>query len=148
MTEKELLDRLAKIESLMAGTSFDGERDAAAVARERLRERLRALQGEDPPVEMRFAVHDPWSRKLLLALLRRYGVSPYRRRGQHRQSVMARVSERWVNETLWPHFTQASAALRQHLEEVAVGVIRAAVGDPRDEQELAAGEVQQLPGGS
>lgn len=146
MTERELLERLAKIEALMAGSGFAGERNAAAEARERLRERLRALQAEDPPVELRFAVHDPWGRRLLLALLRRYGIDPYRRRGQHRQSVMARVSRRFVDETFWPHYQQASAALHQHLSEVAESVIRTAVGDPRDEPELAAGERPELPG--
>jgi len=129
MTEHELLDKLAKIEALHAGTTSTGERAAAAEARQRLRDRLDELRAHDSPIEMRFAVHDPWSRRLLVAMLRRYGIEPYRRSGQHRQSVMAKVPRRFVDETLMPHFEASNAALHGHLSEVAERIISTAVGD-------------------
>lgn len=144
MTERDLLDKLEKIEALFAGTSHAGERTAASEARERISARLRTMQTDDPPIEMRFAVHDPWGRRLLLAMLRRYGIKPYRHRGQKRQSVMARVSKRFVDETLWPQFQAAHSAMAAHLAEVADRVIRSAVGDPTDEPELAGGDRQAL----
>ena len=139
MTEQELLEKIRAIEALFAGTTHDGERTAAAEARERLLKRLRTMQAEDPHVEMRFAVHDPWARQLLRAMLRRYGIQPYRHYGQHRQSVMAKLPRRFMDETLWPQFQQAHALLARHLAEVAERVIRQAVGDPGEEREESAG---------
>ena len=147
MTEQELLEKIRKIEALFAGTTHAGERSAAAEARERLLRRLRDLQASDPPVEMRFAVHDPWARQLLRALLRRYGIQPYRHYGQHRQSVMAKLPRRFMDETLWPQFQQAHAALASHLAEVAERVIRTAVGDPGAETSDDREEPGQLPSG-
>ena len=129
MTESELLEKLAKIEALHAGTTSAGERAAAAEARARLRERLASMQESDPPIEMRFSVHDPWSRRLLIAMLRRYGIHPYRQSGQKRQTVMAKVPQRFVDETLMPHYHASNAALYGHLSEVADRIIAAAVGD-------------------
>jgi hypothetical protein len=148
MTEQELLEKLRAIEALFAGTTHAGERHAAAEARERLLRRLRDVQAADPLVEMRFVVHDPWARRLLRAMLRRYGIEPYRRHGQHRQSVMAKVPRRFMNETLWPQFQQAHDALATHLAEVAERVIRSAVGDPGEERMVAGDELRQLPGDS
>jgi len=129
MTEAELLEKLAKIEALHAGTTSEGERAAAAEARTRLRERLASMQQSDPPIEMRFSVHDPWSRRLLIAMLRRYGIRPYRHSGQKRQTVMAMVPQRFVDETLMPHYRASNEALYGHLSEVADRIIATAVGD-------------------
>jgi hypothetical protein len=40
---------------------------------------------------------------------------------------MARVSKRFVDETLWPEYQQLSAVLRQHLDAVTERVIAAAI---------------------
>jgi hypothetical protein len=50
------------------------------------------LAGEEPPIEFRFILTDQWSRHLFVALMRRYGIHPYRYRGQRRTTVMARLS--------------------------------------------------------
>ncbi|MFM7641239.1 MAG: hypothetical protein ACKO45_06775 [Cyanobium sp.] len=71
--------------------SREGERLAAERARERIQARLKQLEAEQPPVEFRFTMADQWSRHLFVALLRRYGVQPYRYRGRRRTTVMARI---------------------------------------------------------
>jgi hypothetical protein len=55
-------------------TTTEGERVAAEHARSRILERLRRWEKEDPPVEYRFRMGDLWSRKVFLALLRRYEI--------------------------------------------------------------------------
>lgn len=123
MNEQQLIETLVRLEALWAGTPLAGEQVAAAEAQERILRRLRELQREDPPVEFKFSLLDVWSRKLFLALLRRYGLSPYRYSGQRHTTVMARVSKRFVDETLWPEFQELDAMLRKYLEEVTNKVI-------------------------
>lgn len=125
--EQRLLEKLRAIEALFAGASTAGERVAAAEARARIQQRLKLLEQADPPVDYKFSVADDWSVKLFLALLRRYGIQPYRRRGQRRTTLMARVSRRFVDETLWPEFQQLSLVLRRHLDEVTQRIITAAI---------------------
>ncbi len=123
MEESRLLEKLAKIEALFAGTNSDGERVAAAEARRRILERLADLQDVEPVVEYKFSLVDLWSRRVFLALCRRYELSPYRRRGQRRTTVMLNVPTRFVDETLWPEYLQLSQTLRTYLEEVTERVV-------------------------
>ena len=125
--ERQLLETLAKVEALFADTGFAGERHAAANAIERIRERLRRLQTEDKPIEMQFSMPDVWSRKLFMALLRRYDIPPYRYSGQRRTTVMARLPKRFVDETLWPEFSQLNKALWHHLDAVTDRLIKAGI---------------------
>ncbi len=119
--EAQLVTQLARIEAVHSGPSGGGSGDP----RERIRARLR--ESTEPLVEMRFAIHDPWERRLFLALVRRYGLAPYRERGQRRTSIMLKVPRRFVDETLWPEFQELSAALRGYLEIVTTRVIAKAI---------------------
>lgn len=123
LNEARLIEKLRAIEALHARTGFDGERAAAANARERILERLRELAEADPPVEYRFSMTDMWSRRVFLALLRRYGIEPYRYRGQRHTTVMAKVSKGFVDETLWPEFDALSSTLRSYLDDVTDRVV-------------------------
>jgi len=142
----DLADKLRKLEALFARPGTDGERAAAASALERLRARLRRLEQSQPPKEYRFSLPDTWSRALFVALARRYGLRPYRLRGQRRTTVMLRTSASFVDETFWPEFQELQAELRRHLEEVTLRIIRQAVhADTDDVDEQADGEPR--PGG-
>lgn len=121
--EQKLIEKLRRIEALFAGTTFKGERDAAANAMDRIRNRLRDVEQSDPPIEYRFGMLDTWSRKLLVALLRRYGIKSYRYYGQRRTTVMAKVSSSFVDQTLWPEFLQLNTTLCAYLAEVTNRVI-------------------------
>ncbi len=132
MDEQKLIARLRAIEALAAGASIDGERDAAARAAERVRERLAELRASDPVIEHRFAIPDPWSQKLFVALARRYGLEPYRRPRQKLQTVMLDVPRTFVDDILWPRFTEANALLRRHLADVSDRVIAEALGERSD----------------
>lgn len=121
--EAALVDKLRKIEALFAGATSDGERVAAGEARARILKRLQASEREDPPLEYRFKLADPWSRRVFVALLRRYGIHPYRYPRQRRTTVMAKVSRGFVDATLWPEFEQLSMTLREHLEQLTDRVV-------------------------
>jgi hypothetical protein len=123
MDEARLLEKLAKIEALFAGATTAGERVAAGEARRRILERLSQLGALDPPIEYKFSLADTWSRRVFLALCRRYELVPFRRRGQRHTTVMLKVPQRFVDETLWPEFVQLSDTLRSYLEEVTDRVV-------------------------
>lgn len=123
MNEKKLTEKLKRIEALFAGATTDGERDAAFNALQKIRDRLNEIKREDPPVEYKFSMADIWSRKLFLALLRRYDIKPYRYYRQRYTTVMARIPKSFVDETLWPEFEELNKTLRQYLEEVTNKII-------------------------
>jgi hypothetical protein len=143
MDEARLLEKLRAIEALFVGAATDGERAAAGEARKRIQLRLKSLEEADPPVEYKFSVGDGWSAKLFMALCRRYGIKPYRYRGQRRTTIVAKISRRFVDETLWPEFQQLSAVLRKHLDEMTERIIAAAIHeDTSDASEtVPAGEL-------
>jgi len=142
MTEDELIALLGKIQALHARPGTDGERRAALAARDRIQKRLDDLRETtaraEPEIEHRFSVHDPWSRKLLLALLRRHGLRPYRYPRQRRTTIMVRATRRFVEEELWPEFEALLERLHAYLAEATDRIIAAAVHpDGSDPAEFA-----------
>ena len=73
---------------------------------------------------MQFSLRDQWSRRLFLALCRRYGLKPYRLYRQRLTTVMLRVPQAFVDQVLWPEFQELNGALVQYLNDVTDRVIR------------------------
>jgi hypothetical protein len=145
--EQQLIDKLRKIEALFARPGTEGERAAAGNAAERIRRRLDDLNRQERPREHRFSIADPWARMLFLALARRYGLEPYRRRGQRRTTVMLRVGHAFIDDILWPEFRELEATLRGYLNDVTQRVIAEAIhGDVGDAEEE--GPLGQITSGS
>ncbi len=134
--EAQLVEKLQRIEALYARAGTDGERVAAARARERIQARLEQLAADEPPIEYRFTLADQWSRHLFVALLRRYGVSPYRYRRQRRTTVMARLSRSFVDDTLWPEFLELQSTLSAYFDALTDRVIEQAL-------DVKAGEAEE-----
>jgi len=136
--ENQLIERLHSIERLFEGATTPGERVAAANAMDRVRQRLTAMRDTNPDTEYKFTLGDGWSRRLFVALLRRYGLKPYRYSGQRRTTVMVRVPRRFVDETLWPEFEKLSSTLRDFLDDITERVIRESVfADDSEAEEVA-----------
>jgi len=144
MNEPELLQRLHKIERLFAGAASQGEREAAAGARDRIRERLAELVGQEKAVEYKFTLPDRWSRRLLVAMLRRYELTPYRYKGQKRTTVMTRVQPSFVKETLWPEFRELNEVLTGFVSDLTDQIIQENVWS--DASEVTEREPRQLKG--
>src|SRR5438045_2814902 len=125
--EQRLIDKLRKIETLFARTTYKGEREAAEIARERIRQRLAELEQRESPVEYKCTLPDGWSVSLFIALARRYGLKPYRRPAQRRTTVMVKVTRSFVDEVLWPQFQQLNDTLAEHLNAVTHRIIQEAI---------------------
>jgi hypothetical protein len=137
-TESQLREKLRKIEALFAGAGTAGERLAAEAALGRVRERLAELGRQDPSIEMQFSMPDQWSRHLFLALCRRYGLKPYRHYRQRRNTVMVRAPKRFLDQVLWPEFSELDQALQAYLHQVTLRVIREEVyADASEAQEVS-----------
>ncbi|MCP5522485.1 MAG: hypothetical protein H7A46_13150 [Verrucomicrobiales bacterium] len=134
--EQRLIEKLLRIEALHAGAATHGEREAAAQARERIRARLARERDNDPPEEFSFSLPDPWSRRLFIALLRRYDLRPYRYPRQRRTTVMARVPRQFLDHTLWPEFEELDRTLGSYLKEVTERVIREGIAPDTSEVEV------------
>ena len=143
--EQQLIEKLRRIERLHAGATTPGEQEASANAIERIRQRLEALRQSDPPVEYRFTMGDMWSRKLFVALLRRYGVEPYRYYRQRYTTVMANVPQKFVDEILWPEFEELNETLQTYLSEVTERVVSEGVFADSSEASVVHEKPKALP---
>jgi len=141
--EGTLLEKLRKIEALHAGTSVDGEREAARRAAERIRARLAELRGREEDVELHYSLPDPWKRRLFLALCRRYGLKPFREPGRRHSTVQLRAPKEFQDRTLWPEYLALGEELSAHLDELTTRVIREAIDE--DVSEPVAATPKALP---
>lgn len=106
VTDRDLLEKLMKIEALHAGAKTDGERDSAFKAKQRILKKIQDAVVVDPPIEYKFTLHNGWSVRVFVALLERYGIKPYRRPKQRRTTVLAKVSVSFVDNVLWPEYLE------------------------------------------
>jgi len=125
MDIEQLIGRLLKIEALHAGATTPGETVASEEALRRILARLEALA--DEPEEFQFRLGSRWSQKLFVALARRYGLKPFRRRRQHSTTIMLKVKRRFLDDTFMPHFNAIQSELVKHFDEIAEKIIEAAV---------------------
>lgn len=134
---RRLLEKLRLIEALHAGATTAGERAAADNARQRIRDRIKQHEEADPPVEYKFTLNNTWSRRLFVALLRRYDIRPYRYPRQRYTTVMARISKGFVDKTLWPEFMEIDKELTAHLDDIAEKIISQSIfEDSSDAEEV------------
>ncbi len=136
MDEKQLIEKLHLVEALFERAGTEGEREAAANALGRLRGRLEEARQSDPSIEYRFSLPDMWSRRLFVALLRRYGIRPYRYYRQRHTTVMANVPRQFVDQTLWPEYTELNSVLRTYLDETTERVIGQGIHADSSEAEV------------
>ncbi|MEN3943591.1 hypothetical protein WJU23_19995 [Prosthecobacter sp. SYSU 5D2] len=138
--DKDLLEKLRKIERLYAGATTAGEKEAAADAMARITRRLQETVRTEAAIEYKFTLTDAWSKKLFIALLRRYSLRPYRYARQRRTTVMVRVPRSFVDQTLWPEFLELSAVLKNYLDEMTEQVIRQGIHEDAAEEDVVSGE--------
>ncbi len=136
--ETQLREKLRKIEALFAGSATPGERQAAGAAAERIRQHLHTAERAEPEIEMRYSIPDPWSRRMFVALCRRYGLKPFRHTRMKHQTVVVRGPRTFLERTLWPQFTQIADALTVYLDEITDKVIREEVHGMAGEAEEVA----------
>ena len=126
MDERELIEKLKRIQSLYMGATTAGEEVAALKAYERVQARLQQ-ERYNKPVEYKFTMSDRFQRRMFTALARKHGLEPYRRKRQRHTTVMLRVSKEFVDGVLWPEFEALSDSLHTYLDQVTDRVISEAV---------------------
>lgn len=140
--EKVLIEKLKRIEALFAGATTAGERDAAESALQRIQERLKKIEKSDPPIEYKFSMGNLWSRKLFVALLRRYNIKPFRYYRQRHTTVMANISPGFVDTVLWPEFEELDKTLCAYLDRITDRMISEGIHADHSEADV----VQQIEG--
>jgi hypothetical protein len=123
-TERDLREKLRKITALFEGATTVGERDAAAAAVLRIKQALAAAERTEHPVETKFSLPDHWHRRLFSALCRRYGLEPYRYKGQRHTTVVVQAPRSFIDRTLWPEYLEIQTALDAYLHEATERIIR------------------------
>jgi hypothetical protein len=135
--EDQLLDRLRAIEPTFAGCNG---LEAADVPRTRLLAIVAELATKEPPVEFQFSTRDFWSLRILLALLRRYGLKPYRYRRQRPTTVMAKISPTFAHEIIVPEYRRFSATLNEYFHGITERIVADVFGGDSGEVLIARGE--------
>lgn len=132
--ESDLIEKLYKIEALFSGAKTKGEKEAAKTALEKIQGRLDEIQTDDPPIEWTLTTKNQFEKKLLSALLRRYGLKPYRYSRQRYTTVMVMASSKFINEILWPQYLKMSEVLSSHLNQLSDRIIKQAINENLSEE--------------
>lgn len=110
-----LAEKIRKIEALIAGAKSDGERQAAELAKERLKNKI-----PEQSIEYTICLGSPWEKRLFVALCCKHHVRPYRYPRQKHTTVKVRTTDSFINQILWPEYKKYSGLFR----ELAEGIIQ------------------------
>ena len=143
--DKDIREKLAKLEALFARGATAGERAAAGAARERLQARLSldANDGGEPEIELQYSLPDAWSVRIFVALCRKHGIRPYRYPRQRRTTVMVRVRQASFERTVAEEFRTLHQELTAYFNETVEHLIADAMKSDGNDETL---EPPQLPG--
>lgn len=131
-TMNRLLEKIKKIEALIEGATTEGEKNAAILAKGRLNKK-RQEELELEKREYTLYTPDNWHKKLLLAICRKYGVKPYRYKGQKYTTIMVNINEKFLNEVLWEEYLEYGKHLETLVEDITNEVIRKIHEDEEEE---------------
>ena len=113
----DLHDKIKKIEALIAGAKSDGEREAAALAKNRILERFQA-EVAVKPVEYNVPLGNHWKKKLFVALCSKHKLRTYRYKRQKHTTAMVRADPSFVEGVLWPEYKNIQLCLKSLLEKL------------------------------
>ena len=114
----DIVDKIRKIEALIAGAKSDGERQAAEFAKQRLQEKMTAQ-----PVEYIVRLHSAWEKKLFVAICSKHGLRTYRYARQKYTTTRLRVAKPFIDLILWPEYKKYAAILDELTEEILSDLI-------------------------
>ena len=118
----DLEEKLKKIEALFDGAKTEGEKAAAARAKQRILERTKQERSSDEK-EFTVSLRDRWSKRLFVALCNKYDLRTYRYKRQKYTTTMVRVSENVLDEVLWPEFQKYSKSLNEFVTSITDDLI-------------------------
>ncbi len=106
-------DKIRKIEALIAGTSIEGARIAAGLAKLRLQEKT-----AEQPLEYSIKTDGQWKKRLFMAICQKHGLHAFRYSGQKHTTVMVRVNKPFMEQVLWPEYVRHSQAFDELASEI------------------------------
>lgn len=136
LSELGLIDKLQKIEALYLGATTAGEKAAAAQVMANVQNKLESYRQEERTMEWKFTLKNYFERRLLKAILSKYGIESYRYYGQRHTTLNAKVTNKMVNEVIWPQYLEMNKVLRSHFDELTNEIIKKALGQEDTEDEI------------
>ncbi len=135
-SESVLIEKLLKIEALYLGATTEGEKEAAQNARDKIQRKLEHYQKKERPIEWRLTTRSKFEKNLLRALLKRYGLRPYRYTRQKYTTVMVKATRGIINDVIWPEYQEMRKILLAHLDEVTEKIIKTAINSDDSAEEI------------
>jgi hypothetical protein len=135
----DIVDKIRKIEALIAGAKSDGERQAAEFARQRMQEKMDAQ-----PIEYSVRVNSPWKKKLFIAICNKHGLRSYRYARQKYTTAMVRVSKHYMDSVLWPEFNRYALLLDKLTDEILTDLISKIHMVKEEDETIIAGELPAM----
>lgn len=133
------LDKLAKIEALLQRASSEGERHAAALAKERILTKISDIHNSRP-IEYKVSFDSPWKKRLFNTLCAKHGYKTYRYVRQKRTTAHVRISKSIMDDILWPEFLKYAQLLEELVEEIMKDLTQK-IHQVQEEEVEIAGEI-------
>jgi hypothetical protein len=134
--ESSIIEKIKKIEALIAGATTDGEKQAAISAKHRILDKYPEIEVQQNQREYRLLTQGEWHKKLLLALCAKYGVKAYRYPRQKHTTVTVKINPEFLNKVLWKEYLDYSAHLALLIDEITTDLINK-IHEPGKEEEVA-----------
>ena len=128
---QDVLEKIKKIEALILGAKTEGEKSAALSAKERILEKFPELEKSKNLKEFTIDTPDLWHKKLLIAICRKYEVSPYRYHRQKYTTVMLKVNPDFLNNVLYKEYLEYA----KYLEELVGDIMDDLIGKIHEYEE-------------
>lgn len=143
-SDRDIREKLAKLERMFAQGATSGERAAAGAARDRLQARLEpeTAGNAEPEIELQYSLPDVWSVRIFVALCRKHGVHPYRYPRQRRTTVVVRARQADFDRTVAHEFHTLHREVTAYFDEMVNHLIADAMKSDGDDETL---EQRQLP---
>lgn len=135
----DIVDKIRKIEALIAGAKSDGERQAAEFAKQRLQDKIAAQ-----PVEYTVRLNSPWKKKLFLAICRKHALNTYRYARQKYTTTMVQVSKPFMDLVLWPEFNKHASILDKLADEILNDLIAKIHFVKEEDETIISGELPAM----
>ena len=136
MEEAKLIEKLKLVEQLLFGAATEGEKGAASEAQARIKKRLKQFS-QEKVIEQKFSVQNVYEKKLLIALLSKHGLKPYRYYRQRYTTLMVKTPKSLIDEIIWPEFLEITSILEEYLDEVTDRVIKQSIHETTEVEEIA-----------
>lgn len=134
-----IVEKIRKIEALIAGAKSDGERQAAEFAKQRLQDKIATK-----PIEYTVRLDSPWKKKLFLAICCKHGLRTYRYMRQKYTTTMVQVSKSFMDLVLWPEYNKHATILDQLTDEILADLISKIHLVKEEDEAVIAGELPMM----